>query len=226
MNFREYGPVLTAIYEAGSYITGHQQFPLKFFEQTDLPLVNGSETRGGEAGCGTARWSVGLTKAERKKGRNLDHLIVDAFDMSEPSLRIAERKAIKHRAPVRLWKADGSDLSYARSFYNQSVNGVKKGFKNEELNWLIIAGLFEVVKDPVAVARELDRVVGEGPIIAPLINNNSTGLLASKVLRFNLIPPKEVFKEFQGVDFEPIPVEPIVSQYMTELVTVWVGYRR
>jgi len=226
MNFREYGPVLTAIYEAGSYLTGHQQFPLKFFEQTNLPLVNGSETRGGEAGCGTLRWTTGLTKAERKKGTNLNNLVIDAFDMSEPSLRIAERKAIKHNAPVRLWKADGGDLSYARSFYKQSVNGTTKGFQNEELNWLIIAGLFEVVQDPVTVARELDRVVGAGPIIAPLINNNPTGLLASKVLRFNLIPPKEVFAEFRGVEFEPVPVEPTVSQYMTELVTAWVGYRK
>ena len=226
MNFREYGPVLTAIYEAGSYLTGHQQFPLKFFEQTDLPLVNGSETRGGEAGCGTLRWTTGLTKAERKKGTNLDNLVIDAFDMSEPSLRIAERKAIKHRAPVRLWKADGGDLSYARSFYNQSVNGTTKGFKKEEFNWLIIAGLFEVVKDPKQVARELNRVVGQGPIIAPLINQNPAGLLSSKVLRFNIIPPKEVFSEFRGVEFEPVQVEPILSLYMAELVTVWVGYRR
>lgn len=226
MNFREYGPVLTAIYEAGSYLTGHQQFPIKFFEQTDLPLINGSETRGGEAGCGTARWSIGVTKTERKKGRDLGNLVIDAFDMSEPSLMLAERKAKKHDAPVRLWKADGGDLSYARSFYNQSVNGTTKGFKKEELNWLIIAGLFEVVRDPKQVARELDRVVGEGPIIAPLINQNPAGLLASKLLRFNLIPPKEVFAEFRGVDFEPIQVKPILSQYMTELVTVWVGYRR
>lgn len=217
---------MTAIYEAGSYLTGHQQFPLKFFEQTDLPLVNGSETRGGEAGCGTLRWTTGLTKAERKKGTNLDNLVIDAFDMSEPSLRIAERKAIKHRAPVRLWKADGGDLSYARSFYNQSVNGTTKGFKKEEFNWLIIAGLFEVVKDPKQVARELNRVVGQGPIIAPLINQNPAGLLSSKVLRFNIIPPKEVFSEFRGVEFEPVQVEPILSLYMAELVTVWVGYRR
>ncbi|MBW3004702.1 class I SAM-dependent methyltransferase [Candidatus Woesearchaeota archaeon] len=226
MNFREYGPVLTLIYEAGSYITGHQQFPTKFFEQTDLPLINGSLTRGGEAGCGTLRWTTGLTKAERKKGRNLRNLVVDAFDMSEPSLKIAERKARRYQAPVRLWKADGADLSYARSFCNQSVNGTQKSFRNEELDWLIIAGLFEVVKNPQAVARELNRVVGQGPIIAPLINQNPTGLLASKVLRFNLIPPKEVFSEFPGVEFEKVKVEPGLNQYMTELVTVWVGYRQ
>jgi SAM-dependent methyltransferase len=226
MNFREYGPLLTIIYEAGSYLTGHQQFPTKFFEQTDLPLINGSMTRGGEAGCGTLRWTTGLTKAERKKGNNLNNLVVDAFDMSEPSLKIAERKARRHNAPVRLWQADGSDLSYARSFYNQSINGTTRGFHNEEFDWLIIAGLFEVVKDPQQVARELNRVVKQGPIIAPLINQNPTGLLASKVLRFNLIPPKEVFREFPGAEFEKVSIEPGLNQYMTELVTVWVGYRK
>ncbi|MBW3002901.1 class I SAM-dependent methyltransferase [Candidatus Woesearchaeota archaeon] len=226
MNFREYGPLLTIIYEAGSYITGHQQFPIKFFEQTDLPLINRSLTKGLEAGCGTLRWTTGLTKAERKKGTNLNHLVVDAFDMSVPSLRIAERKARKHKVPVQLWQADGADLSYARSFYNQSVNGTKKTFQKEEFDWLIIAGLFEVVKDPQQVAREMNRVVREGPIIAPLINQNPAGLLASKALHFNLIPPKEVFREFPDFDFEKVSVKPILSQYMTELVTVWVGYRK
>ena len=83
-----------------------------------------------------------------------------------------------------------------------------------------------MVKNPQAVARELNRVVGEGPIIAPLINQNPTGMIASKILRFNLIPPNEVFREFPGVEFEKVTVEPTLSQYMTELVTVWVGYRK
>ncbi|MEM4263719.1 MAG: class I SAM-dependent methyltransferase [Candidatus Woesearchaeota archaeon] len=221
MNFREYDAALAKVYELGSRMIGHRSFPKKFFEQTEIHLGN----RGLEAGCGTLRWTIGMIKAMRKKGENLEGMLIDAFDASEPMLKKAEKKARRNKILVRLWKADGQDLTYARQFYGQKVNGKTREFYDEEFDWIISSGMLECIPDPIKAARELYRVAKPGAtIIIPLVNDNKEGRFASKALKFNIISP-EILKEFKETEFKPFEVKYKIRKYLQELTTVYVGIK-
>lgn len=228
MNFREYDAAVARMYELGSYAIGHQHYPISFFKQAKLPILNRKQSKWIEGGCGTLRYSLGMLKVLRKQGEDLSKIVIDAFDISEPMLRIGERKAIKRdlQARIRLWKADGHDLSYAHEFYNQQTNGRAAGFPEEIYDGGIISGMFECIPDPIKAGREFSaRIKPGGMLIIPLVNGNMAGKFASKILRFNIIPPEEILPQFGRVEFERFPVR-FVNKFLEDLTTVWIGYKK
>lgn len=227
MNFNEYDSALARVYEFGSYAIGHQHFPISFFRQAELPILNSKPVKWLEGGCGTLRYSLGLLKVLREQEQDISKIVIDAFDLSEPMLKIGERKALKKRVDenIRIWRADGHDLTYAHAFYNQKTNGKVKGFAKEAYDGGITSGMFECIPDPIRAAREFSkRIKPGGIIIVPLVNNNQAGKLASRILRFKIMDPEKILPELSA-DFEKIPVT-VANKYLEELTTVWVGYKK
>lgn len=227
MDFSEYDSAMARVYEYGSYAIGHQHYPISFFRQARLPILNGKQAKWIEGGCGTLRYSLGLLKVLREQGEDIGRIVIDAFDLSEPMLKLGERKAAKKglTRQVRIWRADGHDLSYAHAFYNKKTNGKTRAFQEESYDGGITAGMLECIPDPVRAAREFSRRIKPGGmIIVPLVNNNAAGKIASKILRFNIMDPEKILKEFNA-DFEKVPVT-VANKYLEELTTVWVGYKK
>ena len=226
MDFGVYDGLVATIYELGSRATGHSRFPKTFFKQAGLPpLPDTKPIRVLEAGCGTLRWTLGLTEALQKQGK-LNDVIIDAFDASERMLRTAEKKADKKGiwSKVQLWLADGQNLSRdARAFYGGQVNGMYKTFHKENYHIGITSGLLEVIPNWRSAIKDFnERIMPSGYIILSLVNNNPTGDLASKTLRFKIRKAKDVLPEFEGVEFQKIPVKTFTG-YMEKLKTIYVG---
>ncbi|MBW2986300.1 class I SAM-dependent methyltransferase [Candidatus Woesearchaeota archaeon] len=219
MKIKEYGEVFSYLYELGSIITGHYFHPGKFFEQANLDIT--PETKIAEIGCGTARWALAAAKHCQKKGIAT---VVEGADISPHMLKIAERKAKRKKVPLELYQADGRDLTKARAFYNGSINCRKKRFEDESIDLLISSGMLECVTENVEPAmEELTRILKPGgKIILPLVNMNSAGNLASKVLRFRLVPKEYAFAKLPEITFESVPVQSL-TRYMEAIQTIYVG---
>lgn len=219
MKIKEYDRVFSRIYELGSIITGHYFHPNKFFEQANLDITN--DTKIAEIGCGTGRWI--LAAANHCKKRGID-AVVEGADISPHMLKMAEKKARRSNSRVDFYQADGRDLSIARFFYNGEVNCRKKQFQDESIDLLISSGMLECVTENLEPAiAELMRILKPGgKLILPLVNTNSAGILASKILRFRLVSKEYAFEKLPEIHFESFKVNS-VTRYMETLQTIYIG---
>ena len=193
----------------------------KFLSQADIHISKDASIL--DAGCGSGRLAISLLAKLRKEG-NIETKVHGA-DISLPMLRIAEKNAEKKkvRQNLRLYQADGQNLSYALEFKNKSTNGNIFAFADNAYNIVMSSGLLECTPEPDLAIKELQRVLKPGgTMILALVNNNNLGKIASKLLGFNIMPKEYILERFDNVRFQEFKVN-TKNFYMKHLKSIYVG---
>lgn len=231
----KYGIVLSHFYELGSIITLHRRYIGQFFSQVNLGITD--DTRILDVGCGGGRFHGGCLLALKKENKKLGiksiRTQIDAFDISECMLKIAERRAKKRKFGdnVRLYKADSRNLSCAEEFIDGKVSRNTISIPDNYYDIVFCPGVFECLSQEgiESTIREVTRVLKpEGTFVFLYVKNNKLGRRASKLLRFNLIDKDAVFNQFDehGIqNFEEFHVRSH-HPYLKKLTGIYIGRKQ
>lgn len=234
-NQARYGIILSQIYEIGSIVTLHRRYIRQFFSQADLGITD--DTRILDVGCGGGRFHASCLRSLRMKNREnrIEDIktVIDAFDISDCMLRIAERRANKKkfRDNVQLYRADSCNLSCAEEFIDGRVSGNIIAFPDNQYDIVFCPGVLECIpQNKIADAvKEITRVLKpEGTLVFLYVRNNRLGRRATKVLRFKLIDLDAVFNRFYEHGIQNLEEFHVRSHhpYLKKLTGIYIGRKQ
>ncbi len=231
----KYGPLLSQIYEIGSILTLHRRYIRQFFSQVDLGITD--DTRILDVGCGGGRFHASCLRSLRIKNRDKGikdlKTVIDAFDISEYMLKIAERRAKRRqfRDNVRLYKADSCNLFFAQEFIDGRVSENAVILPSNHYDIVFCPGVLECIprdKAEDAIAEIMRVLKPDGALVFLYVQNNKLGRRATQILRFKLIDKEAVFNKFYEHGLQDLEEFHVRSHhpYLKTLTGIYIGRKQ